>query len=154
MATHRLVAALTTALLAVGSLTACEPTTGGSGSRGCTFKRPNAIGAGSATAPPRVASPDDSRPRRPKPKSTKTRKANCTKQTSPVWKGFTPYKNGIRTNGKTGKDARFYEWDHTHNDIEVYGPGSSYRHLGSLDPANGKLYKGPVPGRNLQGKLK
>ncbi|ADB35725.1 conserved hypothetical protein [Kribbella flavida DSM 17836] len=65
-----------------------------------------------------------------------------------------PYKGSVRTNGRSGKSARFYEWDHTHNDIEVYGPGPAYRHLGSMDPRDGDMYKGPVKGRNLQGKLR
>lgn len=39
------------------------------------------------------------------------------------------------------------EWDHTHNDIEVYD--NKGRHLGSMDPTTGKMYKPPVPGRTI-----
>ncbi|CAI2183521.1 8606_t:CDS:2, partial [Funneliformis geosporum] len=43
------------------------------------------------------------------------------------------------TNGKSGDDKRFYRWDNTHNDIEVYDRRG--RHLGSMDPRTGKMYK-------------
>jgi Cytotoxic len=41
-----------------------------------------------------------------------------------------------------------YEWDHTHNDIEVYD--SKGRHLGSKDPLTSEMYKGPVKGRKIK----
>lgn len=44
--------------------------------------------------------------------------------------------------------------DNAHNDIEVYGPAPGYNHLGSMDPVNGNMYKGPVKDRSLRGKLK
>ncbi|MBX9975090.1 hypothetical protein H7K21_19040 [Cytobacillus firmus] len=34
---------------------------------------------------------------------------------------------------------RFYSWGHTHNDIEVFD--SKGKHLGSMDPITGKVYK-------------
>ena len=41
--------------------------------------------------------------------------------------------------------AYFLQWDHLHNDVEVYNKGKM--HLGSLDPLTLILYKGPVVGR-------
>ena len=35
-----------------------------------------------------------------------TRRFNCTKQESPQWKKLKPYKDSIRSNGKSGKAAR------------------------------------------------
>jgi len=48
------------------------------------------------------------------------RVVNCSKKDSPVWKGMKHYRGDIKTNGESGKDRRFYRWDNTHNDIEVY----------------------------------
>lgn len=66
---------------------------------------------------------------------------------SKVWKDFKPYKGKTKTNGQTGKKKRFYEWDYTHQDIEVYD--SNGKHLGSIDPFDGELYKEPVKGRTI-----
>lgn len=55
--------------------------------------------------------------------------------------------NGVKTSG-SGSKQRYYEWDHTHNDIEVYDKKG--RHLGSMDPITGELYKPPVNGRKLK----
>ncbi len=46
-----------------------------------------------------------------------------------------------------GKKRKYYEWDHTHNDIEVY----NFRgiHLGSMNPQSGKMYKPAVDGRTI-----
>jgi hypothetical protein len=38
-------------------------------------------------------------------------------------------------------------WDHTHNDIEVFDKRG--RHLGSMDPTTGEMYKPPVAGRKM-----
>ena len=74
---------------------------------------------------------------------------NPTKQDSPIWNsgGFQPDKNGRKNNGKKGKKKQYYEWDHTHNDIEVYD--SNGRHKGSMEPNTGNIYKPPVPGRRI-----
>lgn len=74
------------------------------------------------------------------------RVVNCSKKDSPVWKGLKHhgrdhYGREIRTNTKTGSDKRYYQWDNTHNDIEVYNHRGE--HLGSMDPRNGNMYKGP-----------
>ncbi|MCC8400284.1 hemagglutinin repeat-containing protein [Paraburkholderia sp. MMS20-SJTN17] len=70
------------------------------------------------------------------------RQSNPSKADSPVWQDLRPAGNGVKTDG-----VRFYEWDYTHNDIEVYDKRG--RHLGSADPVTGDLYKPAVPGRRL-----
>ncbi len=72
---------------------------------------------------------------------------NITKQESKVWKSFDNYKNGIKSTGK-GSNKQYYEWDHTHNDIEVYN--NKGKHLGSMDPTTGKMYKPAVKGRTIK----
>lgn len=67
---------------------------------------------------------------------------------SPVWQQLDPYRKDVRTNSQGGKDRRFYVWDHTHRDIEVFDGGG--KHLGSMRPDTGELYKPPVPGRSLR----
>lgn len=63
------------------------------------------------------------------------------------WKGLRPFRGKTKTNGLQGKNKRFFEWDHTHGDVEVYdGRG---RHLGSADPATGTMTKPAVPGRSI-----
>jgi Cytotoxic len=68
---------------------------------------------------------------------------------STVWKGFSPYQNSIKSNGQSGKDKQYYQWDHTHGDIEVYDRNGI--HQGSMDPNTGIMHKPPVPGRILRG---
>ena len=73
------------------------------------------------------------------------RKYNTGKNESPQWRRFENVKNSrLKTTGR-GSNQRYYDWDYTHNDIEVY----NYRgvHLGSMDPVTGQMYKPPVPGR-------
>ncbi|AYA78105.1 cytotoxin [Bacillus sp. Y1] len=70
-----------------------------------------------------------------------------TKSDSPVWKGFNTYKGKTKTTG-SGKKKRYYEWDHTHNDIEVYDHKGV--HLGSMDPLTGEMYKAAVKGRSIK----
>ena len=74
------------------------------------------------------------------------RKANVEKQESDVWKNLDNSKNGRKTSG-SGSNKQYYEWDYTHKDIEVYD--SKGKHIGSMDPATGKLYKGAVNGRRI-----
>lgn len=70
------------------------------------------------------------------------------KQYSDVWKGFKTYRGSIKTNGASGSKKRYYEWDYTHQDIEVYD--SKGKHLGSMDPFNGEMYKPAVKGRTIK----
>ncbi|RHZ35548.1 colicin E3/pyocin S6 family cytotoxin [endosymbiont GvMRE of Glomus versiforme] len=72
---------------------------------------------------------------------------NPSKKNSPVWKGLKykgrdRYGDKVMTNGRTGSKERLYQWDDTHNDIEVFSD-SGNKHLGSMDPRTGKMYKGP-----------
>jgi len=78
------------------------------------------------------------------------RVSKVAKSESPTWQllqesGRT--KKGTITTG-TGKKTRRYQWDHTHGDIEVYD--SRRRHLGSMHPTTGEMYKPPVPGRRMK----
>ena len=75
-------------------------------------------------------------------------KRNPSKAESKIWKELKPHKGKTKTNGLKGKSQRFYEWDYTHNDIEVFNGGK--RHLGSMDPKTGEMIKPPVPGRMLR----
>jgi RHS repeat-associated protein len=61
------------------------------------------------------------------------------------WDSLKPYRQGIRTNGLSGKQQRFYEKDRTHGDLEVYD--AQGRHMGSADPETGEMTKPAVPGR-------
>ncbi|RQM43901.1 hypothetical protein EHZ19_31630, partial [Paraburkholderia bannensis] len=95
-----------------------------------------AAGAGSAAFQPDNATLNDGG------NGGNGRQANPSKADSPVWQSLDSAGNGVKTDGK-----QFYEWDYTHNDIEVYDKRG--RHVGSADPVTGELYKPPVPGRKL-----
>ena len=60
-----------------------------------------------------------------------------------------PYRGNTKTNGESGRKCRLYQWDYTHGDTEVYDCAG--KHLGSMDPANGKMTKLAEPGRTLGG---
>lgn len=75
---------------------------------------------------------------------------NGIKKYSAVWKGFKNYRGSIKTSG-SGSKKKYYEWDNTHSDIEVYDKNGN--HLGSMDPFDGEMYKPPVPGRHIKDKL-
>src|SRR5688572_21503709 len=47
---------------------------------------------------------------------------------SQVWKSLSGFRGKTKTSG-TGKDKKYFEWDFTHNDIEVYD--NKGKHLGS-----------------------
>ena len=80
--------------------------------------------------------------------SNDERKTNVRKQESDVYNGFDKVKGKDRRTSGHGKTQRYYEWDHTHNDIEVYN--SKGKHLGSMDPVTGEMYKPPVKGRTIK----
>jgi putative cytotoxic protein len=63
------------------------------------------------------------------------------------WKGLRAYRKAIRTNGLSGKAKRYYVWDHTHGDVEVFDRYG--RHLGTANPHTGQMIKPPVKGRSL-----
>ena len=75
-------------------------------------------------------------------------KKNPTKGESEVWKKLEKVKGQDRKTSGAGKDKKYYEWDHTHNDIEVYDRRGN--HLGSMDPTTGEMYKPAVPGRTIK----
>jgi RHS repeat-associated protein len=64
------------------------------------------------------------------------------------WKGLKNFRNEIKTNGQSGSARRFYTFDYTHQDVEVFnGQGT---HLGSADPETGAMTKPAVAGRTLK----
>ncbi|OHX44641.1 hypothetical protein BBV17_25490 [Cytobacillus oceanisediminis] len=74
---------------------------------------------------------------------------NVDKQNSPVWKGLSNVKGKAnRKSSGAGSKKKYYEWDHTHDDIEVYD--NKGKHLGSMDPVSGKMYKPKVKGRKIK----
>ncbi|WP_374760452.1 colicin E3/pyocin S6 family cytotoxin [Nocardia cyriacigeorgica] len=59
-----------------------------------------------------------------------------------------PYRGKTKTNGKSGSSKRYYEWDYTHNDIEVYDR-KGY-HLGTAHPDDcSNMIKPKVNGRKI-----
>lgn len=76
------------------------------------------------------------------------RKINPSKAESPVWKEMKPFREDIKTNGLTGKKIEYYKWDHTHQEIEVYG--ANRMHKGVKDPLTGEIIKDAVPGRRIK----
>jgi hypothetical protein len=75
------------------------------------------------------------------------RRTNPTKGESLVWHYLDSAGNGRRKSGR-GLRTRFYEWDHTHNDIEVHD--NKGQHQGPIDPATGEIYKPPGSGREIE----
>jgi hypothetical protein len=73
---------------------------------------------------------------------------NVTKQDSSIWKSFDNIRGkDIKTSG-SGNNKKYYSWDHTHNDIEVFD--STGKHLGSMNPTSGEMYKPAVKGRIIK----
>ncbi|MEI8295792.1 MAG: colicin E3/pyocin S6 family cytotoxin, partial [Alphaproteobacteria bacterium] len=66
---------------------------------------------------------------------------------SHIWRTFKPYSNKTKINDKR---TEFYQWDNTHNDIEVFSTKGERLHLGSMDPVTGKIYKPAVTGRKMK----
>ena len=103
-----------------------------------------------SAAAPVAAGLDAAHKPKPRPgKSAERKSSGCTKANSPVWQELRPYRGSIRTNGRSGTAQRFYEWDSTHGDIEVYDHNG--RHLGSMDAASGRMTKPAVKSRTLRG---
>ncbi len=57
----------------------------------------------------------------------------------PKSKNLQAYRGDIKTNGLKGSKKEYYQWDSTHNDIEVFN--NRGQHIGSMDPLTGKIYK-------------
>ncbi len=72
----------------------------------------------------------------------------ATPASSSVWSRFKAYRGKFRTNGKSGKERRYYRWDYTHGDIEVFD--SRGKHIGSADPHTGSICKPRVNGRTME----
>jgi len=64
---------------------------------------------------------------------------------SPIWQSLERYRGPVRTNGLRGSKRRYFEWDHLHNEIEVFD--SNGVHLGAMDPISGEMIKPPEAGR-------
>jgi hypothetical protein len=69
-----------------------------------------------------------------------------------MWSSFDNVKGKDMKTSGSGKNQKYYEWDYTHNAIEVYGRKGE--HLGSMEPNTGEMYKPAVKGRNIKGKIK
>ena len=67
---------------------------------------------------------------------------------SKLWDLLKPFRGKTRTNGLKGRKQRYYEWDRTHGDIEVYD--SNGQHLGSMDANTGLMTKPMSPGREIK----
>ncbi len=63
------------------------------------------------------------------------------------WDSLFPWRGKTKTNNKSGKNRRFFEWDNLHKDVEVYDRNGN--HLGSANPATGTMTKPPVTGRHI-----
>ena len=72
---------------------------------------------------------------------------NVSKQNSKIFNKFKSVKGKSYRYSGTGKSKKYYDWDFTHNDIEVYDKNG--KHLGSMNPSTGKMYKDAVKGRRL-----
>jgi len=64
-----------------------------------------------------------------------------------AWRNLTPYRGGIKTNGESGANRRYYTYDRLHGEIEVFDRNG--RHLGAMNAQTGAMTKPPVPGRRL-----
>ncbi|MCX5653734.1 MAG: colicin E3/pyocin S6 family cytotoxin [Planctomycetota bacterium] len=76
------------------------------------------------------------------------RVAKIAKAESPVWQEAKPFRGQTKTNGQSGKARQYYEWDHTHGDIEVFD--SRGKHLGSKDARTGKMTKPPDSRKSIK----
>ena len=64
------------------------------------------------------------------------------------WNGLSHWRGKTKTNGESGKNKRYYEWDYRHGEVEVYDQNG--KHLGSLDPKTGAVKPNSrEPGRDI-----
>jgi hypothetical protein len=87
-------------------------------------------------------------PYAPDPEDDGAAAKSLSKTESPIWQDFRQFRGATKTNGLSGSDRQFYQWDYTHNDIEVYN--SQGRHLGSMDPSSGEIIEPAVAGRKIR----
>jgi RHS repeat-associated protein len=71
----------------------------------------------------------------------------CSPATSPFWRSLSPYRGKTKTAMFQGKEKRFYEWDYTHCNVEVYDRRG--KHIGVADPISGTMIGAAVPGRRI-----
>jgi uncharacterized protein RhaS with RHS repeats len=80
------------------------------------------------------------------------RVGRIAKGQSKIWRAFKPFRGAIKRSGR-GRNTRYYKWDHTHNNIEVYN--SHGEHIGVMDPERGSIdFSAAVPGRNIKSELR
>lgn len=140
-------ASTVTLLLCAAFLAGCEPAAG----CGTPAAQPPPTPPLQSTAQPHLVGYQiENQQRPPKPKPDR-KKNTCTKSNSPQWKNLEPYRGDIKTNGESGKDRRFYTWDHTHDEIEVWDRRGD--HLGSIDPATGETIKSARSDRTIRDKI-
>ena len=72
---------------------------------------------------------------------------NVSKSNSSIWKKLSSAKNGLKKSG-SGKNLKYYSWDHLHNEIEVFDKWG--KHLGVIDPTTGDWIKAAVKGRFIK----
>lgn len=64
---------------------------------------------------------------------------------SSIWQELEPYRGKTKRNEK---GDRYYEWDYTHGDIEMYNDRGE--HLGSIDGITGEQIKPAIKGRKIK----
>lgn len=67
-----------------------------------------------------------------------------------IWQNLEPHRGRTKTNGLSGRDKRFYEYDYGKShpaQIEVYD-AEGY-HLMAINPVTGAIVHGPVKGRTI-----
>ncbi|QLQ14270.1 MAG: hypothetical protein HZY74_08965 [Brevundimonas sp.] len=68
---------------------------------------------------------------------------------SRFWQSLRRHNATTRTNGLSGRQRRYYQYDRRHGgEVEVYDRNG--RHLGAADPHTGEMIKGPVKGRRIR----
>ena len=77
----------------------------------------------------------------------KERKSGISKQESPIWNNLDYVKGKSYKSSGEKKNRKYYEWDHLHNEIEVYDRHGN--HLGAMDPVTGEMIKPPKKGRSI-----
>jgi RHS repeat-associated protein len=74
---------------------------------------------------------------------------------SPYWTDktkWTRYRQGVKTNGLSGRERRYAEWDYGEGHIEIYNRNGD--HVGAFDAIDGHEVKPREPGRNIRDKLR
>ena len=80
-------------------------------------------------------------------RTSNERICKIAKSESPIWNAFKSWRGKTKTNGLSGKDKQYYEYDSTHGEIEVYNARG--QHLGAMDAETGNITKPAVAGRRI-----